>query len=94
MPLFFLVASHSVPIVDMALKISRWYQTPNFRWGLFVGITLHAQFCPIPSPLTVIFSKICFQLDKLTNHLTQSGLSCILTLMAFHTIRGDGIGQN
>ena len=83
-----ILTEHSVPIVDMTLKISRRYQTPNVRWEWVVGITLHAQFCQIPSPLIVIFSKICFQLDKLTNLLTQSGLSYILALMVFLTIRG------
>ena len=48
---------HRVPRVVLTLQISRVIETPIFRSGWVVGISPYSQFCPIPSPLGIIFSK-------------------------------------
>ena len=56
---------HSVLRVVLTLKISRVNQISIFISGWVVGITPYAQFCPIPSPLLLIFLKNGFEV-KLT----------------------------
>ena len=48
---------HSVLRLVLTLQISRVIETLIFRLEWVVGITPYAQFCPIPSPLTIDFFK-------------------------------------
>ena len=44
-------------------QISKVNQTLIFISGWVVGINPYAQFCPIPSPLLLIFSKNGFEVE-------------------------------
>ena len=55
------VILHRVLRVVLTPKISRVNQISIFISGWVVGITPYAQFCPIPSPLQLIFSKNGFE---------------------------------
>ena len=58
-----LLGNHSVLRVVLTPKISRVNQISIFISGWVVGITPYAQFCPIPSPLLLIFSKNGFEVE-------------------------------
>ena len=55
------ILHHSVPRVKLTPKISKVNQISIFILGWVVGITPYAQFCPIPSPFLLIFSKNGFE---------------------------------
>ena len=58
------IAPHSVPRVILTLRISNIMETSIFSSGWVVGTTTYAQFCPIPSPFLLIFSKNDFEVLK------------------------------
>ncbi len=57
-------------------QISKMIETPIFGSGCVVGTTHYAQFCPIPSPFLLIFSKNDFEVLKVLEN-QQKPQNCI-----------------
>ena len=58
------ILTHSLLRVILTLQISNIMETSIFSSGWVVGTITYAQFCPIPSPFLLIFSKHGFEVLK------------------------------